>query len=351
MAFQILPFRASAKRGTELPPEALDELQSFLNTYKRCSVGSATPNLVCDQQMSGFESQLAGDPDKLQWFDLAQAELCTLEYLDIAQLRARAAAWRRRMQEVVGESQYARYLTTAADLKSTDLQQLRADLAECIHDVYHAYGGYDVAARSRSTVTKRVHMWGLSLLAAEALLAVFFGVFLPAEYHVLKNRPMWLPNPSVLNALALAFMTSAAAVLGSIVSVQRRLQDPSVRVDPFYRYIQTTADGFSIAFVSPVCGAICGIVIYGLLVSQLLTTKLLSIGENGLPADAKNCATLLVLGFAAGFLEQLVPDALTGIARRAFGAASGKPEPPLSSEAAAGKPAPLSPASGILIST
>lgn len=327
MAFQILPFQANAKRGTELPPEALDELRSFVDTYDRCKTNAGTPNLGFDRHMDKLAAQLADTPCELQWFDLAQAELCTLEYLDIVQIRARTAAWRRRMRDVVGEARYAQYVTTAADLTSAELPQLRADLAECIHDVYHTYGGYDVAARSRCSVTKRVHIWGLCLLAFEVALAVIFGVFLPAEFPASHLRPTWLPDPSVLSALALVLVTSSAAVLGSVVSVQRRLQDPNVSVDPFYRYIQTTADGFSIAFVSPVCGAIFGVVIYGLLTSQLLSTKLLSIAPNGLPVDGKDVAALLVLGFLAGFAEQLVPDALTGIAKRALGVVSGKADP------------------------
>ncbi len=95
-----------------------------------------------------------------------------------------------------------------------------------------------------------------------------------------------------------------------------------------YRYIQTTGDWFSTAFVSPVFAAIFGVVMYALLASQLFGYKLITIKPDWTPDGGVNEAVLIILGFVAGFAEQLIPDALTRIAARALGTVSeGAPVP------------------------
>jgi hypothetical protein len=118
------------------------------------------------------------------------------------------------------------------------------------------------------------------------------------------------------------------------VSVQRRLQDPAVEVDPFYRFIQTDADWFGTAVISPLFGAIFGLLVYGLLVSGLLSTSIVKFQDAStsnplavaLPASIAGYVAIVILGFISGFAEQLIPDALTRIAARALaGVASADP--------------------------
>lgn len=135
------------------------------------------------------------------------------------------------------------------------------------------------------------------------------------------------------NITVFALATSFFAVLGAVVSVQRRLQDPQVISDPYYQYIQTSADWFGIAVTSPIFGAVFGLIMYGLLQSSLISTKFVMF-DGARPKSVGDAAALFVLGFAAGFAEQLIPDAINRIASRALGGVSsgvapaGPPPPP-----------------------
>jgi hypothetical protein len=124
--------------------------------------------------------------------------------------------------------------------------------------------------------------------------------------------------------LPLLLATSFAGVLGSLVTLQKRLQDPRADGDAYYRYIQTSADWISVVLVPPVLGAIFGAIIYLLFLSDLILGGLANWNNSGNPTD-RTIAVLLTLGFVAGFAEQLVPDALTRIAQRALSSSNGEP--------------------------
>lgn len=121
----------------------------------------------------------------------------------------------------------------------------------------------------------------------------------------------------VLSMLPWFLATSFAGVLGALVTVQKRLQDPKNDGDAYYRYLQTSADWISVVLVPPVLGAVFGAVVYFLLVSNLVLGGIAN-WDGFTPKDGKTIAVLLIFGFLAGFAEQLVPDALTRIARRAL---------------------------------
>jgi len=271
-----------------------------------------------DDEIDILRARLA-NPSGIWWTDLVQAELCVIDVLDDASVRARIGGWRRRMQEVIGDGRYAQYIAGAPDPKTATIDSLRADLAECIRAVYYFYSSYGVAARSRSEVTKETFRVALLIIAAEAVVAIVLALH-ASPWHWWASL-----DANIIIGLEFLIATSAAAVLGSAVSVQTRLQDPAVEVDPFYRYVQTRNDSFSIAIVSPAFASVFGMLIYGLMASGLT-------GGNAFPhfnalisshPPIGDVALLLIYGFIAGFAERLVPDALTRIATRTLASIAG----------------------------
>jgi hypothetical protein len=305
----------------KLPQQALDELRSIMDNYYLQRPASAVTS-SSDAEISKLEGKLQTTPQQLWWSDLAMAELCVAAVLSSQQIRAALPSWRRRFQDVVGANRYAQYIASAVDISQPqDVELLRADLMSCIRAVYYFYGSYGVAALSRTRATERL------IEAAVVILAI----------EIIGFAVAWLlPNVASSWRLiaSLAIATSAAAVVGSVVSVQRRLQDPAVEVDPFYRFIQTDADWFGTAVISPLFGAIFGLLVYGLLVSGLLSTSIVKFQDAStsdplavaLPASIAGYVAIVILGFISGFAEQLIPDALTRIAARALaGVASADP--------------------------
>ena len=295
------------------PEEATYQLRALIETYDRIvadrPAGQALPG--SDREIELLRQKLQNAPDELWWTDVSQAEVILIDLLPPEAVQARLRSWRRRFREVVGETRYALYQATAPDINSPNPnpETLRADLSECVRAVYYFYSVYGLAARSRSSVTKTMFIVAVAILVFESLLAIVLTSPTPSGWLKL--------SPGFLDYLLL---TSAAAVLGSLVSIQRRLQDPTVDVDPIFRYIQLKADRFSVAFVSPLFGAIFGIVTYGLLVSGLVTGGPIfpKFTETALPAGAPSIALLLLYGFLSGFSEQFVPDALNRVAARAL---------------------------------
>jgi len=311
----------------KLPQQALDELRSIIDGYHLMRPASDAAS-TSDTEIAKLEAKLQTSPAELWWSDLAMAELCVAAILPADQIRATLPSWRRRLQDVVGSNRYAQYIASAVDIsQEQDVEVLRADLMSCIRAVYYFYGSYGVAALSRTRAAARL------VEAAVVILAIDTIAFVVA----------WLlPNigGSLRTVASLAIATSAAAVVGSVVSVQRRLQDPTIEVDPFYRFIQTDADWFGIAVISPMFGAIFGLLVYGLLVSKLLSTSIVTFQDPSgdplaiaLPASVAGYAAVVILGFIAGFAEQLIPDALTRIATRALAGVSGSESPPVQSPA------------------
>lgn len=275
-------------------------MQRLIESYARLKSAATGQHAGADEEIGRLQSRL--DHHTVKWSDLGQAELCTIELLGDDDVRARLASWRRRMHEIIGDARYASYIATSSDPKTAGPAVLRADLAECIGTVSYFYGAYGVAARSRAEVTAALIRFAALVLGAQSVLCVL--VALAPRAH--------LALPVV--ALEYLVATSAAAVIGSVISVQRRLQDPRVEVDPFYRFIQTNADRFGIAFVSVLFGAIFGL--------PKIDPR------TGIPQNPQQVTLLLVYGFLAGFAEQLVPDALTRIAARTVTGIIGAPASP-----------------------
>lgn len=291
-----------------LPEEAIAHLRAIIDAYHRMRASAAGDHPGEDTEIASLEKRFTEQPNTLWWTDIAQAELCTVPLLSDSEARARISGWRRRLREVAGESRYSQYVTGASPTNAS-AEDVRADLSECVRSVYYFYGAYGIAARSQTRVTRSMFVIALIILAAEAIIGYGLSVLTGAK-----------------DIIEFALVTSFFAILGSIVSVQRRLQDPNISVDPIYQYIQNTADRLSIALVSPLFGAIFGLIMYGLIRSQLVLASLVKFSGAAPQTDA-DAALLFVMGFAAGFAEQLIPDAINRIAARALSTVVGPTNP------------------------
>lgn len=312
----------SVTRANRLPEGAFDELRRLIETYQRLRSRADANANGTDAEIVVLKNRL--DARTSQWTDLGEAVLCTIWLLEVEEVRAHLESWRRRMHEVIGDTRYASYSACAADLNALppDAVALRADLAECIDTVNYFYGAYGVAASSRTQVTKALIGYAALVLGVLASFGIFFAFA--------SRLNIVLP----VDALEYMLATSAAAVFGSVISVQRRLQDPTIDVDPLYRYIQSRSDQLSMTFVSVVFGAVFGLTVYLLLLSGLLGGSAFpQIGDDGIPKPGKTVALLLLYGFLAGFAEQLIPDTLTRIAATTIdgivGVPSTTPIPPV----------------------
>lgn len=299
----------------EFPPEAHKQFEAFLGQYDglRIAGKAATPPVVrpgCDAIVDAL-SKL--ERDTRWWTDLAQLELCMIEYLPDATARARVAGWRRRLREVAGEMRYRAYLDAAPTTASAPIADVLADLGECMRGVYYFYAGYGVAATSRDGLIRDLLKFGGIIVGVELLIALALGTVRPtgAFWPTIGEETRTL--------LIVATWTSILAVIGSLVNVQRRLEDPKVDADPYFRYIQTSADRLSVSFSSPFFGAVFGYIIFGLIASRLIFGSVI---PDLTKLDVVSTAFILILGFLAGFAEQLVPDALTRVAARALASVS-----------------------------
>jgi hypothetical protein len=289
-----------------LPDEARRDFDAKVENYKRVSCATVGDHTCIDSEVE----MLAAKQD-IWWTDLAQVECCTSLLLDNADVKARLRGWRRRMAEVIGQSRWDLYNTNAPNINTASADDLRADLIECIRSVYYFYETYGVSAKSRSDVTVAL------LQAAGCTLAFLIGFAAIIAFVVGRfaaHTAVTTSTASVVSAFYWVLATSAMAVLGSVVSVQRRLQDPTVTVDPFYRYITTDADRVSVAVISPIFAAIFGTIIYAIFAAGLLIGPVFPKITNLTPENATFGVMLLLYGFVSGFAEQLIPDALTRIA-------------------------------------
>ncbi|MBV9646903.1 MAG: hypothetical protein JO043_05525 [Candidatus Eremiobacteraeota bacterium] len=307
------------KTRSALPEEELEELRTLLDTYDYKAADATAKDAGCDAEMANLRKTLSDSPQSIWWSDMALAEICLLRFADDSEIRSKLGSWRRRLHEVIGDNRFGQYIANAPNLAAptTTPADVRADLMECIRSVYYFYALYGLSSRSRSEVTKYLFKVCLAIIGIQLLIALLFS------WHSGGRAIINVPG-NVRTIIEYLIATSAMAVLGSAVSVQRRLQDPSVDVDPVYRYIQTRSDRFGVAFVSPVFGALFGLIVYALVASKLVSTSVVNFNKSPfIPDGISDAGIVLIFGFIAGFAEQLVPDALTRIAGRALGGIAG----------------------------
>lgn len=294
--------------AVELPREALQELRLMIDTYERLSaermLAGEEPRIGSDSAIAIIADRLTNEPRTIWWSDMAEAEQCIADLIADRAVPDYLNTWRRRYREVVGQTRYDLYLSTAPkiDDKETTFSRLRDDLAGRIRAVYFYYSSRGVSAAARGKITLRLLLTGVVILLIEGLIsAVLYQGF----------------HGAVAGHYVLA--ASAAALLGAIISVQRRLQNPRISVDPFYKYIQLSSDPWSIVVVSPLFGAVFGTIVYGFFASGLVSAgSIVPSFTDGIPQGGAAIALTLIYAFIGGFSERFVPDTLDKLAEHAI---------------------------------
>jgi hypothetical protein len=331
-------------RKATLPPQVRAELAEKIATYERLKGDDDQVGREADRHR-GTDAQVQAisrkGVDKCWWPDLKDVELAVVRRSDAGAIRSSLPGWRRRLREVIGENRYGTYAANALDPTCADEEDARNDLDQCISTVYYFYEAYGLAALSRNGVTS----WLLGYAAVIILVlasAMFFAPRLPAltlgstaltaaaqspaSSSATAELPPVVPTTQspagkLVLQIDLLLATAIAGVLGSVVSVQARLQDPKVDVDPFYRYIQTSADRFSIALFSPLSGALFAMFAFGAITGGVINSDLFTAFSAQKNSSTEVAfASFMILGFVTGFAERLVPDTLTRIAGQALGA-------------------------------
>jgi len=204
--------------------------------------------------------------------------------------------------------------------RGIDLAEMPSPRRHVANAAYYFYAGYGIAATSRDGLICDLLRFGGIIVAIEFVVTLFLA----------NTRPPWAFWPVIADRsrelALLATWMSIAGVIGTVVSVQRRLEDPRVDADPYFRYIQTGVDRLSVSFSSPFFGAVFGYLMCGLIRSKLILGSVIVISPTT-EISAATWAFMLILGFISGFAEQLTPDVLSRVAAQALGSVSNGSSP------------------------
>lgn len=260
-------------------------------------LGAMTP------AVTDTSSNVQQPPQPVSWRDVQKAELCLVAVLPDESVSSELITWRERMRQILGVDWYERlseiYRPAGPDSES------RRQLRQVIGIAYEFYQTHESAALLRRSMATASLFVLLAMLAIAASLATALSLAGP---DALTNLHLAQSN------LFLLLATSVTGAIGSFVSLQLRLQK-SAPGDPFDRLPQLAQEG-PISIVSPiVIGAIFGFLIYLLVASNLALGSLVHWDKTG-QLESSSGPLLLILGFVAGFAEQLIPDAVTQIASR-----------------------------------
>lgn len=260
------------------------------------------------------------------WSDCFALEREIISALPDVALAAGLRQQRIRYSQIAPKDEYAGYIKSALDVDTilasapaVPFDRLRSELAAVTDRIIYFLTASGLKENIRGWLT----VWTVVLMGVG--MALIFGAYY-ALWHQAGTKYM----PGSFSPTESLFLVLFAGLIGGFVSVQQRLQQPTI-VDPLYKRIELEASGFSIV-VSPVIGMIFACVLFVIMIAGLLksvvfpdfTCPIEDVRCNGhdlaffaaasTPADAASWAKLTLWAFAAGFLERLVPDVLTRLA-------------------------------------
>jgi len=274
-----------------------------------------------DQTATQYEAALGS---AISWTDCFALEQETVEAYPDVELAEHLRGQRIRYSQMASADEFAAYMKGALDLQTAlvsaapvPFDRLRSELVAVTDRVVYLLTVSAPKENSRSWLT----VWTV-LLMVGGMLVIFVSY-----YALYNNRYGEFAEKVAFTPTESLFVVLFAGLIGGFVSVQQRLQQPTV-VDPLFKWFELQASGLSI-IASPVIGMIFAGVLFALMLAGLVTGSvfpdficpkgnplcashdLAGFAVSATPADAASWAKLAAWAFAAGFLERLVPDILT----------------------------------------
>ena len=317
--------RGSSVTRNVLPGELQIRFRELKAEYSLMHSGEAAPSVV--QHLLELDEKSASLSD---FFILERGYAAALpdSYVPGA-----AQRWRETYRGIVGDAQYADYLSTKpvdpgdGDL-GTKMARLRADLCWLIERVHYLYSTVPAKERVQNRISYRL-AW-LTVISFVVLSAAILTFTYPSGGNVnalIESRRLW--GISVSTILA----TLSFGLLGGFISAQTRLQTPN-GTEPFFMKQQLWESRWVVHIISPLSGAVFALVLYFVFAAGILgtgngstlfpsfthaenTNAAAGVGEfftTALPAGGSAVAKVLVWAFIAGFAERFVPDVLTRLA-------------------------------------
>jgi hypothetical protein len=288
---------------------------------------SRAPLRSPDQTSVQYEAALGS---AVSWSDCFALELETVDAYPDAELADQLRAQRIRYSQMAPADEFATYMKGAVDLQTTlvaaapiPFDRLRSELAMVVGRIAYLL----TLSAPKESVRGWLTLWTvLLMLGGMALIFACYYAVYHSYYRALAKSVASAGTAAFIPSESL-FLVLFAGLIGGFVSVQQRLQQPTV-VDPIFKRLELEASGFSI-IASPVIGMIFAAVLFALMLAKLVSTSifpdficppgnllcagndLAAFASSATPADSASWAKLAVWAFAAGFLERLVPDILT----------------------------------------
>jgi hypothetical protein len=230
--------------------------------------------------------------DKFSWDDVYKFELILLNYLPVSNLRNKVVTLRGAYLNIFGQDKYRTYLEINPDdpMRETDPDKLRGEARFLLHQISLALA----ALSSREGLGKWLTLWAAYLVVLASVLTVL--LFLGSRLG-LTGSP-----------LKVAF---AAGAMGGLLSILHRLQSIPAAGDPIYS-LATFWHGAYALFVSPLTGAIFGILIYLFFAGGVLQGRVFPNIATPSGKGAGECGDLVVAQPAATTQPTPAPTAQPG---------------------------------------
>ncbi len=178
------------------------------------------------------------------------------------------------------------------------------------------------ATRGRIIVTIFAMRVSAIILIIEGAISILLGA--------LGSDVSWWPKnvTNASQAVQWALATSGAATIGTLLSVIGTLRHPaSSDRATIQRYVDRVHDRSWTALIPIFLGTLSGLFVYALVASDLIMGRITGLND-GVPTTVKDASFLLLLGAAAGFVEELIPNLLRKVAENAENAVHHKDNNP-----------------------
>src|SRR6185503_3602702 len=189
--------------------------------------------------------------EELTWGDLYGLETAVLQLQPLDRLRSRAVSLRQKYREMAGPAAYAAYASsTPPDPATAAEPELRADMEQILSEFHWLYSLTPIREGMRSALSRRIGIVTFSFLLIVCVL-------------------VWIDYVSSTFLMPTLPIIIAAGMLGSFISVQRRIQGVPATGDPVVNIFELEHARLSV-YLAPVAGAVFALILYLAFTGELL---------------------------------------------------------------------------------